>query len=256
VKNLLVPGNLDLLRAFAWSRVLVGLDFDGTLAPIVADPARAQMRERTRELLTQVCAVYPVVIISGRSRPDVQGRVRGTGVLEVIGNHGLEPGPNQSRRIELVHRWVASLQRRFAQERGVVIEDKLHSVAVHYRASREKKRARAEIFEAALSLGAVRIIGGKQVVNILPAGAPHKGMALERERDRLRCDTAIYLGDDETDEDVFALDQPGRLFSIRVGKKNGSAAGHYLASQRAVDELLRALLEFRRDFRQLRRAAR
>jgi trehalose-6-phosphatase len=79
-----------------------------------------------------------------------------------------------------------------------------------------KKLARAAILEAAASLGDVRIVGGKQVVNLLPKGAPDKGKALERERERLCCDTAIYVGDDETDEDVFALDQPTRLLSIRV----------------------------------------
>ena len=73
-------------------------------------------------------------------------------------------------------------------------------------------------------LGPVRLVGGKHVVNLLPAGAPHKGLALERARARLGCDTAIYVGDDETDEDVFALDQPGRLLAIRVGRKPSSSA--------------------------------
>jgi trehalose-phosphatase len=100
------------------------------------------------------------------------------------------------------------LGRRLSPFKGVRIENKTFSVAVHYRRSREKKKARAAILEAAAALGPIRVIGGKQVVNILPEGAPHKGIALERERHRLRRDTAIYVGDDETDEDVFGLDQP------------------------------------------------
>ena len=72
---------------------------------------------------------------------------------------------------------------------------------------------------------------------MLPEGAPHKGLALLKERDRLRCDTAIYVGDDVTDEDVFGLDEPGRLLAIRVGPSSPSQASYYVRSQAAVDEL-------------------
>lgn len=102
----------------------------------------------------------------------------------------------------------------------------------------------------------MRIVGGKQVVNILPSRAPHKGIALERERDRLHCDTALYVGDDETDEDVFALDQPGRLLTVRVGSKRTSAATYCVTNQRAVDDLLRALIEYRRAGTRGRQATR
>jgi trehalose 6-phosphate phosphatase len=72
-------------------------------------------------------------------------------------------------------------------------------------------------------------------------------MALERERDRLRCDTAIYVGDDQTDEDVFVLDQPGRLLGIRVGRGRGSAASYGIVDQRAIDRLLLRLEQCRRN---------
>jgi trehalose 6-phosphate phosphatase len=146
-----------------------------------------------------------------------------------------------------VTRWVPLLTRRLSSFKGVRIEDKTFSVALHYRRSRAKKKARAAILEAAAALGPDRVIGGKQVVNILPEGAPHKGIALERERDRLRRDTAIYVGDDETDEDVFSLDLPGRLLTVRVGPKRGSQAAYYLKSQAAVDELLAVLASLREE---------
>jgi trehalose 6-phosphate phosphatase len=97
----------------------------------------------------------------------------------------------------------------------------------------------------AARLGAVRIIGGKQVVNLVPEGAPDKGDALERERERLRCDTAIYVGDDDTDEDVFRLDQPGRLLTIRVGAKRTSHAAYCIRDQRQIDVLIRVLSSLR-----------
>ena len=52
------------------------------------------------------------------------------------------------------------------------------------------------------------MIGGKQVVNIVVDGAPNKGEALIAERKRLRCDWVLYVGDDENDEDAFAV--PGK----------------------------------------------
>ncbi len=80
------------------------------------------------------------------------------------------------------------------------------------------------------------------MVNLLPTDAPHKGIALERARTRFACDTAIYVGDDETDEDVFALDQPGRLLTIRVGQKRESLASYFLRNQGEIDRLLETLL--------------
>ena len=90
--------------------------------------------------------------------------------------------------------------------------------------------------------GDVRLIRGKQVVNLLPRDAPHKGIALEKARARVGCDTAVYVGDDETDEDVFGLDRPGRLLTVRVGRKRDSLASYFLRDQSEIDRLLIALL--------------
>lgn len=244
---LLAPRNRDVLQTFAWSKVLVGFDFDGTLAPIVADPRRAQLRPSTRTLLEQVARRYPCVVISGRGYEDVRRRVAGLGIKGVIGNHGLEPWHSGARFQRAVRRWLPQLRRALAAVPGVTVEDKHFSLAIHYRHARRKREARAAIARAIETLGPVRVIGGKLVFNVLPLGAPHKGVALERERLRLGCDTAIYVGDDETDEDVFTMQQPGRLLAVRVGQKRGSMAAHHLGSQRDIDRLLAALLEYRQD---------
>lgn len=254
--NILSQANRAVLQEFACSKVLLAFDYDGTLAPIVTDPKRATMRARSRDLLTELTELYPVVVISGRAQSDVLKKVRGAGVRETIGNHGMEPWHASRRHIAEVERWIPLLHAAVAAFKGVVVEDKGYSVAIHYRLSREKKQARAAILNAAAELGDVRVIGGKQVVNILPNGAPHKGVALEGARQRLHCDTALYVGDDETDEDVFALDQPGRLLSIRVGKKRGSAAAYYLVNQVAIDDFMAALVECRRGSTQGTGAAR
>lgn len=256
MKNILSQAGREILEQYTWSSVLLAFDYDGTLAPIVAAPEQAKMRRKTNALLDVLTKLFPVIVISGRARPDALRKLRGVGLHEVIGNHGIEPWHKANRHIADVRRWRPDLDEAIAPFKGVTIEDKVFSVAIHYRRSREKKKARAAILSVAATLGGVRVIGGKQVVNILPDGAPHKGIALERERERLGCDTAIYVGDDETDEDVFALDQPGRLLTIRIGSKRTSGATYYLPDQRAIDDLLRALIDLRRESEQRRQAVR
>lgn len=245
MNRILSSQHRNVLEQFAWSKTLLAFDFDGTLAPIVADPDNAAMRVTTRRLLAHAAALYPCVVISGRGLADTAKRLSGVPLRAVIGNHGLEPIRATRRALGEARRWVPLLERRLAGERGVTIEDKTYSIAVHYRHSRAKKRAREAILAAAQELGKTRIVGGKQVINILPIGAPHKGLALERARDRLRCDTAIYIGDDDTDEDVFALDQPGRLLTIRVGSTRNSLAAYSIRNQRETDAFLRVLIQLR-----------
>ena len=245
MRDILAPAGRDELRRFARSQTLVAFDFDGTLAPIVTDPDRAAMRPSTRRLLEGVARVYPCVVISGRSREDVGRRLRGAPLAGVVGNHGLEPWHAESRPTRGVRRWIPLLEEELGSIPGIAIEDKGLSIAVHYRQCRDKAKARARVLAAATRLGPARLLGGKQVLNILPAGAPHKGLALERARARLRCEAAVYVGDDETDEDVFALGRPGRLLGIRVGRKRSSSAAFYVRTQRDVDRLLRALLALR-----------
>jgi trehalose 6-phosphate phosphatase len=247
MKDILSRAGREVLEQFAWSNVLLAFDYDGTLAPIVLDPEKARMRETTRRLLGEVAALYPCIVVSGRARPDVRRWLRGIPLQQVVGNHGIEPWQATPPLMEEVKRWTPLLSQRLSPLKGVRIENKTFSVAVHYRRSREKRKARAAILEAAAALGPIRVIGGKQVVNILPEGAPHKGIALERARDHLRRDTAIYVGDDETDEDVFGLDQPGLLLTVRVGPKRASQATHYLRNQAAIDEFLGVLLSLRQE---------
>ncbi len=241
-RNLLAPQNRDVLQQFTSSDMLLAFDFDGTLAPIVANPDDAKLRPRTRELLVRLCRLYPGVVISGRAAADVRERVKGVGFLEVIGNHGLEPWRRSEAFAKKVRTWLPVLYRRLASFKGIVIEDKGYSLAVHYRKSREKRLAKDAIYAAAGALMPLRVVGGHQVVNLLPDGAPHKGIALGAVRDRLGCDTALYVGDDETDEDVFARDEPGRLLTVRVGQKSSTRAAFFIEAQADIDGLLWQLL--------------
>jgi len=245
MKDILSAAGRDVLARFARTTVLLAFDFDGTLAPIVRDPARAAMRPTTRRLLARVARLYPCVVISGRGRADVLRRVSAIRIRTVIGDHGIEAStaPREFRR--KAGRWTRLLRRRLDRWPGVTVEEKPYSVSVHYRNARRKPVARAAVLRAAGSLRSARLIGGKDVVNVVPRGASHKGTALERERIRRRCRTAIYVGDDETDEDVFGGGRTARLLAIRVGARRTSRAGYCIRSQAGIDALLRALIALR-----------
>lgn len=245
MKDILARSQRRVLAEFAQSNVLLAFDYDGTLAPIVCDPERAVMRRRTRRLLGRLARVYPCVVISGRSRRDVKRMLDGVGVTQVVGNHGIEPHRPSREFRALVRRWRALLSGSLAGLGGVTVEDKGLSLTVHFRRSRRKIHSREAVFCAAAGLPRARVFGGKDVVNVVPRRAPHKGIALEAERDTLGCAKAIYVGDDETDEDVFSHGRRHRLLSIRVGAEASSKASYSLRSQAHIDALLHELLALR-----------
>jgi trehalose 6-phosphate phosphatase len=143
----------------------------------------------------------------------------------------------------VVGRWRRQLSRRCGDIPGVWIEDKTWSLAVHYRGAARRAEARSAIVAAAAGFSGARIVHGKQVVNLVQHDAADKGAALDEIRRQLGCDTAVYVGDDVTDEDVFALGRP--VLSIRVGRSRSSRASWYVRRQSEIDELLAALLAMR-----------
>lgn len=235
---------LDSLAGLVRSRVLLAFDFDGTLAPVVADRDRASMRLRTRRLLATVCARYPSAVISGRGRDDVFRRLDGVGVAHVVGNHGLEPWEGMKAFERGTSQALRRLSKQLAVRDDVDLEDKRYSLAIHYRRSRHRREAEHAIRAAVDTLPVpMRVVPGKLVLNVVPCGAPNKGDALRRVLGIERCKSALYVGDDETDEDVFRLERSGRLLAIRVGLSRSSAAPWYLRDQGEVDVLLATLAD-------------
>lgn len=246
MKYLLGAGQLEALAHFASSRVLVAFDFDGTLAPIIANRDLAKMRKKTHGLLKQVSQLYPTAVISGRSRHDVKRKVAGIRLRHVVGNHGLEPSEHLmifKRQIDLIRPQLLTALEGCS---GLDLEDKRFSLTVHYRRSRRPAAARRAIHRAVRALSVpMQLVPGKLVANVIPLGAPHKGDALIRLLEQEDADTAMYVGDDVTDEHVFELGQPERLLTIRVGQSASSSASYYLRNQLEIDALLTQLIRLR-----------
>jgi len=102
------------------------------------------------------------------------------------------------------------------------------------------------VVKSTLVLDGARIIGGAEAVNVLPRDSANKGVALQRAMTLFACTTAIYVGDDATDEDAFAAVPGDRLLSVRVGAVDTpTRARAYLAAQTDIDVFLRILVDLR-----------
>lgn len=249
MKQVLSPKNLKLLNHFLDSNVLIAFDFDGTLAPIHPDPELAQMLPTTRTLLKEVSALYPVAVISGRSRADIAARLQGTGIGHeaLVGDHGAELAPGA----KVLKTWMVEHRVFFEQTFGdiphIILEPKDFSYSVHMRSSAAQRKVHKKLQNLTEELAEFRIIPGKDLFNFVPKGTPDKGDALKFLLQKTSCERALYAGDDVTDEDVFRLDDPAWLVGIHVGKRLSSKARYYLNAQTDIDLLLKALVSTRQN---------
>ncbi|HEY1772332.1 MAG TPA: trehalose-phosphatase [Gammaproteobacteria bacterium] len=235
---------------FARPDTLLGLDYDGTLAPIRRRRDAAYPARGTHQLLREVSLRYQTLVITGRARSDARRLLGDMPQIEIIGNHGIESTGARLDGLEArIRVWRGLLHPHLDQTSGIEVEDKRYSLAVHYRGSRRPAAggrrpaaAYAAICAAAAELPGAKLVTGKAVLNILPREAPHKGAALLAACARRGCKRAIYIGDDDTDEDVFALDKSGKILTVRVGYRRASRAHYYVRERSDIDMVLKLLL--------------
>lgn len=230
--------------------MLCAFDFDGTLAPIVAQPQRAGLPAAILRRLQILKTHAPVAIVSGRSADDIGTRLAFVPDY-VIGNHGIEgvqgwPDRRESYR-QLCLAWERHLRPVLENpalfDPAVWIEHKCYSLSVHYRLARDQQAARAALSQLFAGLTpAPRIVAGKCVFNLLPAQAPDKGAALARLCDHSGASSAIYVGDDVTDEDVFRLHRRDWL-TVRIERDSGSHAEFHLHHRLDMVQLLDTLIQ-------------
>ncbi len=229
-------------------RVVLFLDFDGTLAPIVLRPADAAMPPETFSALKVLAAdnKYKIAFVSGRSAEDLERRAPLIGAI-YAGNHGLEiygAGPPFSIAEDpLLRLTVERLQPALANIHGVEIEDKLISASVHFRRVPERKWPLVE--EAVLRIvpPKLNLRGGKMVFEIRPAVDWNKGSAVRWIITQLGLEDAchVYIGDDLTDEDAFAVLPDG--ITVHVGMMGNTAAKYRLRDTAEVGQLLQRLAQ-------------
>jgi len=242
MRHLFSRSSDGVLAGLMQQRPLLGFDFDGTLAALVERPSLARLDDATSAKLARLAAAVPVVVISGRAVSDLAPRLEGVPLAGISGNHGLEPWGATAEVEHLVRGWDDALSRRFGHVPGLEIENKRWSLTVDYRHVPDLSSTEKALAGFAKTLPQVRVLGGRHAdLNLAPAGEHHKGTALARHLAVLGRGTALYVGDDRTDEDAFAQPIAG-LVSVRVGQKAGSQAQFFLQEQPEVERLLDALL--------------
>lgn len=248
----------ELRPALTQSMPLFLFDYDGTLTPIIRDPARAFLPEETRKLLAQLSEKFRVAIVSGRDMNDLKNFI-GLDTLIYAGSHGFRiSGPGG---IDMEHDKVGVLLPRLdklmelvsgdpeLKIQGVEIERKYMAIAVHYRnaPAGTYKNVTQAIKRIISSFDDFTTGRGKKVIEIRPALKWNKGKAVEwimhalEQIDGLSY-LPVYLGDDITDEDAFRVLQNHGI-GILVGEHSApSAASCQLPNVGEVQKLLHYLV--------------
>jgi trehalose 6-phosphate phosphatase len=246
VKPLLSVEGRQQLRRLARGKTLYAFDFDGTLAPIVSDPAQARAAEHVTRPLAELARIAPVAVLSGRARRELIERLP-TDIPYLVGNHGNEGLPDAAPsdvRAEVCRAWRVLLEPRLQVPRGegVWLEDKGQSLSLHYRAAQDHATALEFLRQTTRDLDpAPTVITGKLVLNLLPPGSATKFEALQTLVAHAGVDHVLFVGDDDTDEIVFSRAPEGWI-TVRIDPRDGSSARYYLDEQASVEVLLTHLL--------------
>lgn len=219
-------------RLVEHERLGVITDMDGTLSPIVANPAEARPTERNRELLQKLSSRLALVaVVSGRAAADVRERVN---LPELIyaGNHGLERwqdgevqvAPAVAPYVPHLQNAIEHLKSSGPQIPGLFIEDKGATVSVHYRNTPDPTTAGEELDPALSAIAAaegLHMFRGRMVFELRPPLEMHKGTIFRQLIEEYRLDAAVYLGDDTTDADALRVAQQlreqGHCYSFGIG---------------------------------------
>lgn len=227
-------------------RPLLFLDYDGTLAPIVDDPAQAVPHPDVPDLLRQLADRYPVVVVTGRDLRALSRLIGGVRV-RAVGLHGAEEGWSDGTvEVRATEAHAADLRRLRAavpEGEGITVEDKGAAFAVHYRHAPDTEAARAALEHWVQDApDALAAIWGKWVVELRAADIS-KGTAVRCHAAAHPDRTPVYLGDDVTDEDAFIALQALRTPSVtvKVGEEE-SAAAYRVPDVEAVVAYLRGFL--------------
>jgi len=242
-----VDGLDDAIRALAAvPRLLVALDFDGVLAPIVAVPSAARPLPESAALLADLAALpgTTVALVSGRGLADLAA-VSGFGPpIRLVGSHGgqFDDGAAvlDDDQQALLDALTGELRALVDGQPGVELEGKPAGVAVHVRNAPAEVGTRVldAVRTGPAARPGVEAIPGKAVLD-LTVMSTDKGTAVDTLRERLDVDAVLFAGDDVTDETALRRMRPGDL-GIKVGAGE-TAATHRVADPAAMTEVLRTL---------------
>ncbi|KAI4307135.1 hypothetical protein L6164_030354 [Bauhinia variegata] len=231
-----------LMKGAIGKRIVVFLDYDGTLSPIVNDPDRAFMSDEMRAAVCEVAKCFPTAIISGRSRDKVKVFVKLSNVY-YAGSHGMDimapampvrssnsngkhynralntmddgvPFQPAKKYLPAVREILTILQSKTRGIQGARVEDNGFCISVHFRQVQQENYGILEekVKSVLENYPEFCLNEGKKVIEIRPSIKWNKGHALEYFLETLGLSSSsnilpVYIGDDRTDEDAFKVIQ-------------------------------------------------
>jgi trehalose 6-phosphate synthase/phosphatase len=255
-QGLTPPGEIRALaeRLRSAPLLVLALDYDGTLVPLSASPELARPDAELLALLRRL-AERPgtqVSVVSGRRRETLSAWLGGL-PLSLYAEHGLwareGPGQDWYRTVVVDTAWrakVLDMLRQFeARTPGALVEEKTASLAWHYRmvdaafGEWQAKELQLHLTELLANVP-VQILPGSKVIEVRPHGV-HKGLVAEALARRAPASAVqVAMGDDATDEDLFAALAPGAV-TLHVGPGE-SRARHRLDDPWAARDFLERIL--------------
>ncbi len=212
-------------------------DFDGTISDIVPRYGSARIIPAAREVLVELASTYRIYIVSGRLARDVAALVDIPGIV-YIGVHGLEwldrddPEPQPAPGIASYRSTMLEAASRLRSdarlaEHGLVLENKVWTLGIHWRPAVEAGGDPSELAEIAKHIAhrlaeqmGLWVREGRMVVELVPPVEANKGTGVQHFVRRDRLQRALYTGDDRTDVDAFTklqeLEREGDFQSLRV----------------------------------------
>jgi trehalose 6-phosphate phosphatase len=214
------------------------LDIDGTLLELAPTPndvwVPPELRSTMKGLLKRTSGA--LALVSGRSINDID-MIFAPSQFPAVGGHGAEMRivagglviPSKIRPID------EDLKRRFAKiadlSPGILLEDKGYSLALHFRLAPQAEQIiydSVSVIRADLPEAPIEVLPGKAVCEIKPAGFNKaSGVRELMMQSPFKGRTPIFLGDDVTDESVFAIMPDLRGFAFSVGRRAKGVTGHF-----------------------------
>ncbi|XP_010544184.1 PREDICTED: probable trehalose-phosphate phosphatase D [Tarenaya hassleriana] len=261
----------DIAHASKGKKVVMFLDYDGTLSPIVEDPDRAFMTNEMRDAVKDVARYFPTAIVTGRCQDKVRSFVKLAG-LYYAGSHGMDiKGPSKKKKhnksnqgvlfqpasefLPMIDEVFKSLVEKMKTIPGAKVENNKFCVSVHFRCVDQNHWGVMveEVGSILKEYPKLRVTQGRKVLEIRPTIKWDKGKALEFLLESLGFTHSndvlpIYIGDDRTDEDAFkVLRDRGQGFGILVSKvPKETSATYSLQEPSEVGEFLRRLVEWKK----------
>ncbi len=241
-----------ILRARAAPAVCLILDYDGTLVPFAATPDLAPPDDALLALLRGLAARARVHVVSGRSHEDLE-RWFGDLPIGLHAEHGFWSRPSAASGWKAVEParapWKDALRPILltftARTAGTFLEEKTSALCLHYRAADPALAAAAVlVLHAALhellEVHDLELLMGAKVVELRSRGV-HKGIVVPAILASVPPGALIIaVGDDRTDEDLFAA-LPDEALAIHVGP-GSSRAAHGLPDPASVRRFLASFL--------------